>query len=128
MTSAAWSTFPVNDRFSLRAQAAYLHEDGYVRRGTQNLGGSEDKLARLQAAFDVTDNVKITLGGLYSNVGDRMARPNVFETFDMAPGIIQGNFADWLSDALAGVPASRGWRPSTIRASCAARAAIRTSA
>jgi len=90
---------PVNDRFSLRAQAAYLHEDGYVRRGTQNLGGSEDKLARLQAAFDATDNVKITLGGLYSESRSD-GSPNVFETFDMAPGIIQGNFADWLSDAL----------------------------
>jgi iron complex outermembrane receptor protein len=90
---------PVNDRFSLRAQAAYLHEDGYVRRGTQDLGGSEDKLARLQAAFDATDNVKITLGGLYSESRSD-GSPNVFETFDMAPGIIQGNFADWLSDAL----------------------------
>src|SRR5262245_45559614 len=46
---------PVSDRFSLRAQAAYLQEDGYVRRGSQDLGGSEDKLARLQAAFDVND-------------------------------------------------------------------------
>ena len=90
---------PVNERFSLRAQAAYLHEDGYVRRGTQDLGGSEDKLARLQAAFDVTDNVKFTLGGLYSESRSD-GSPNVFETFDMAPGIIQGNFADWLSDAL----------------------------
>jgi iron complex outermembrane receptor protein len=90
---------PVNDRFALRAQAAYLHEDGYVRRGSQNLGGSEDKLARLQAAFDVTDNLKITVGGLYST-SESDGSPNVFETFDMSPGIIQGNFADWLSDAL----------------------------
>jgi iron complex outermembrane recepter protein len=90
---------PVNDRFSLRAQAAYLHEDGYVRRGSQNLGGSEDKLARLQAAFEVTDNVKITVGGLY-NSSESDGSPNVFETFDMAPNIIQGNFADWLSDSL----------------------------
>ncbi len=91
---------PVNDRFSLRAQAAYLHEDGYVRRGSQNLGGSEDKLARLQAAFDVTDDVKITHRRVCTAARRSDGSPNVFETFDMAPGIIQGNFADWLSDAL----------------------------
>ena len=91
---------PVNDRFSVRAQAAYLHEDGYVQRGTQNLGGSEDKLARLQAAFDVTDDVKITLGGLYSR-SESDGSPNVFESFDMSPGLLEGNFADWMSDALA---------------------------
>ncbi|MEP7246510.1 MAG: TonB-dependent receptor [Gammaproteobacteria bacterium] len=91
---------PVNDRFSLRAQAAYLNEEGYVKRGSQELGGSEDKLARIQAAFDVTDNVKVTLGGLYTR-SESDGSPNVFETFDMAPGIIQGNYADWLSDSLA---------------------------
>jgi iron complex outermembrane receptor protein len=96
---SAMVNIPVNDRFALRAQAAYLHEDGYVRRGSQELGGSEDKLARLQAAFDVTDDVKITLGGLYSQ-SKSDGSPNVFETFDMAPGLVQGNFADWLSDAL----------------------------
>ena len=91
---------PVNDRFALRAQAAYTNQDGYVRRGSQLLGSSEDVLGRLQAAVDITDNVKATFGALYSD-SKSDGSPGDFETFDMAPGIIQGNFADWLSDALA---------------------------
>jgi iron complex outermembrane receptor protein len=90
---------PVTDAFALRAQAAYLEEDGYVRRGTQLLGSTEDVVARIQAAFDISDNVKLTLGGLYSD-SKSDGSPGDFETFDMAPGIIQGNYADWLSDAL----------------------------
>jgi iron complex outermembrane recepter protein len=96
---------PVNDRFALRAQAAYLNQDGYVRRGTQDLGSSEDVLGRLQAAFDVTDTVKATFGLLYSDSKSE-GNPADFETFDMAPNLVQGNYADWLSDAyaLAGQP------------------------
>jgi iron complex outermembrane recepter protein len=91
---------PVNDRFALRAQAAYTNQDGYVRRGTQLLGSSEDVLGRLQVAFDLTDNVKMTFGALYSD-SKSDGSPADFETFDMAPRLIEGNFADWLSDALA---------------------------
>ena len=91
---------PVNDRFALRAQGAYMNEDGYVRRGTQRLGSSEDWLGRLQGAWDATDNVKVTIGALYSD-SKSDGSPGDFETFDMAPGLVQGNFADWLSDALA---------------------------
>jgi iron complex outermembrane receptor protein len=93
---------PVNDRFALRAQAAYLNQDGYVKRGTQDLGSSEDWLARLQGAFEVNDDLKITLGGLYSD-SKSDGSPADFETFDMAPNLVEGNFADWLSDAFAAV-------------------------
>ena len=91
---------PVSDRFAVRAQAAYLSEDGYVKRGTQELGSSKDWLARLQAAYDFTDDVKLTVGALYSK-SESDGNPGDFETFDMAPGLIEGNFADWLSDSLA---------------------------
>jgi iron complex outermembrane recepter protein len=90
---------PVSDRFAVRAQAAYLSEDGYVKRGSQDLGSSKDWLARLQGAFDFTDNVKLTVGALYSK-SESDGSPGDFETFDMSPGLIEGNFADWLSDAL----------------------------
>ena len=97
---------PVTDRFALRAQAAYLKEDGYVTRGTQKLGGSEDWVGRLQGALTFTDNVKATFGVLYSDSRSD-GSPQDLETFDMAPGLVQGNFADWLSDAYvrAGQPA-----------------------
>lgn len=93
---------PVSDKFAIRAQAAYLSEDGYVRRGTQMMGSSKDWLGRLQGAYDFSDNVKLTVGALYSK-SESDGNPADFETFDMAPGIIEGNYADWLSDAYAAV-------------------------
>jgi iron complex outermembrane receptor protein len=91
---------PVSDRFAVRAQAAYLSEDGYVRRGTQDLGSSKDWLGRLQFAYDFNDDMKLTVGALYSK-SESDGNPADFETFDMNPGLVEGNFADWLSDALA---------------------------
>jgi iron complex outermembrane receptor protein len=91
---------PMSDRFALRAQGAYLNQDGYVTRGTQKLGSSEDKVGRLQAALTLTDSAKVTFGALYSDSRSD-GSPQDLETFDMAPGIVQGNYADWLSDALA---------------------------
>jgi iron complex outermembrane receptor protein len=90
---------PVNDKLALRAQAAYLNEDGYVTRGSQELGGSEDWLGRIQASYEFTDAVKLTFGGLYSD-SKSDGSPQDLETFDQAPGIVQGNYADWLNDAL----------------------------
>jgi len=107
---------PVNDRFAVRLQAARLKEDGYVHRGPELLGGSEDWLGRLQAAFQATDDVKITLGALYAD-SRSSGSPNVFKSFDMSPGIngpgvdpavaIQGNYGDWISDWLAASGQSR---------------------
>ena len=31
---------PITDKFAMRAQAAYLSQDGFVTRGTQNLGAA----------------------------------------------------------------------------------------
>ncbi|HEY8507675.1 MAG TPA: TonB-dependent receptor, partial [Steroidobacteraceae bacterium] len=107
---------PVNDRFWLRAQAAYLEQDGYVRRGSQMLGSSEDWLGRLQAAFNIKDNVKLTIGALYSD-SKSDGSPGDFETFDMQGSIIEGNYADWLSDALelAGQPRLVDGDPRIVR-------------
>ena len=90
---------PVNDKLALRAQAAYLNEDGYVKRGTQDLGGNEDVVGRLQATYRFSDDLVATFGGLYSN-SKSDGSPQDLETFDQAPGIVQGNYADWLNDAL----------------------------
>jgi iron complex outermembrane recepter protein len=91
---------PVSDTVSVRAQAAFLEQDGYVRRATQMLGSSKDVLGRLQVAFTPSDAFKITFGALYSD-SKSDGNPADFETFDMAPDLnFQGNYADWMSDAL----------------------------
>jgi iron complex outermembrane recepter protein len=92
---------PISDTVSLRAQGAYLNQEGYVRRGTQLLGSSEDVLGRLQLAIKPSDALNITFGALYTN-SKSDGNPADFETFDMAPNLnFQGNYADWMSDALA---------------------------
>lgn len=90
---------PVSDAVAIRAQAAYLNEDGYVERGTQKLGGSEDWLGRLQLKYEPNTKLRANLGFLYTK-SKSDGNPAVFETFDMRPGLVQGNYADWLSDAL----------------------------
>jgi iron complex outermembrane receptor protein len=91
---------PINDKLAVRAQAAYLHEDGWITRATQKLGGTEDKLGRLQIAYDFTDNVKLTVGGLYSD-SKGTGSPQDIVGFDLQPNLnFQGNYADWLRDAL----------------------------
>jgi iron complex outermembrane receptor protein len=91
---------PVSDTVSVRAQGAYLHQDGYVRRGTQKLGSSEDWLGRVQVAFKLGENAKLTLGGLYSD-SKETGSPSDIVSWDMSPNLnFQGNYADWVSDAL----------------------------
>lgn len=100
---------PVNDQFALRMQLAHLEEDGHVRRGPERLGGSKDWVARVQAAFQISESAKFTLAGLYT-YGKSGGSPNIMKGWDMSPGIngpgvattvaIQGNYADWISDWL----------------------------
>ena len=107
---------PVNDRLAIRLQAAHLNEDGYVHRGPELLGGTEDWMGRLQMAFQATDDVKLTVSALYSD-SKSSGSPNVMKSFDMSPGIngpgvpanvaIQGLYADWISDWLAAAGQSR---------------------
>jgi iron complex outermembrane receptor protein len=92
--------FPVTDKLAVRAQAAYLHEDGFVDRGTQELGGNISRLGRLQVAYDFTDDLKLTLAGFYSD-SHGTGSPQDIISFDLQPNLnYQGNYADWLRDAL----------------------------
>lgn len=92
---------PLSDTFAVRAQGAWLKQDGYVRRGTEKLGATEDFIGRVQARWDVTPDLTATAGFLYSD-SKANGTPLVFREFDMRPGIdgvIQGNFGDWLNDS-----------------------------
>jgi iron complex outermembrane recepter protein len=91
---------PIGDSLAVRAQAAYLHEDGFVERGTQQLGGNISRLGRLQLAYDVNDDIKVTLAGFYS-YSHGTGSPQDIISFDLQPNLnYQGNYADWLRDAL----------------------------
>jgi iron complex outermembrane recepter protein len=100
---------PVGDNMALRLQAAHLEENGYVKRGPERLGGSEDWIGRAQLAIDLSDDMKLTLSGLYTYSWSG-GSPNIMKRWDMSPGIngagvdptvaIQGNYADWISDWL----------------------------
>ncbi|MFO1502384.1 MAG: TonB-dependent receptor [Steroidobacteraceae bacterium] len=100
---------PIGDNMAFRIQAAHLEENGYVKRGPERLGGSEDWIGRAQLAIDLNDDVKLTLSGLYTYSWSG-GSPNIMKNWDMSPGInndgvaasaaIQGNYADWISDWL----------------------------
>jgi iron complex outermembrane receptor protein len=92
---------PVSDTLAIRMQGAWLNEDGYVTRGTQELGGTEDVIGRVTARWEPTSDASATFSFLYSD-SKADGTPLVFREFDMRPGIegvIQGNYADWINDA-----------------------------
>ena len=96
---------PLSDGVALRLQGGYLKEDGWVDRGGQDLGSSEDWVGRAQLRAEFAPNVTGTFGFLYSDAQSN-GSPQDVETFDMRPGIegfFEGNYADWVSDALEGV-------------------------
>ncbi len=98
----AMTNIPVSERFFVRLQGGLLKEEGWVTRGTQELGGHEDWVGRFQAKALLSDTLTANFGFLYSD-SQSDGSPQDVETFDMAPGIegfFDGNFADWLSDAL----------------------------
>lgn len=92
---------PLGDTFAVRAQGAYLDQDGYVSRGTEKLGAQRDIVGRVLARWEPSSAFHATLGLLYSD-SKANGTPLVFREFDMRPGIegvIQGNFADWINDS-----------------------------
>jgi iron complex outermembrane receptor protein len=92
---------PLGKGWALRAQAAYLDEDGYVSRGAQELGAEKDYIGRVQLRGELAPNLKATAGFLYNRTRSN-ATPFVVQEFDLRPGIdgiIQGNYGGWLNDA-----------------------------
>jgi iron complex outermembrane receptor protein len=92
---------PLGDDAAMRVQGAWLRQGGWVERGTQDLGESEDFIGRAQLRYEPTSDFEVTLGFLLSD-SSTTSSPHVFEEFDMRPGIEgvwQGNYADWLNDA-----------------------------
>ncbi len=102
----AMMNVPITDTVFFRVQGATLNQDGYVRRGTQELGGSEDTIGRMQLALVPNENLRVTFAAsMQSSESD--GNPQDLATFDMNPNLnYQGGRADWLSDflALAGQP------------------------
>ena len=100
---------PLGDELYLRAQAASLNQDGYVTRGPQELGGSEDMIARLQLAWHPSDEFSVTFGAMHTD-SESEGSPTDMTFFNMAPicpldptnpfYCLQGNYADWVSDFL----------------------------
>jgi iron complex outermembrane receptor protein len=92
---------PVGNGVAIRAQGAYLHQDGYVSRGTQMLGKQENFIGRVQMRAELTPTITATAGFLYDSSKSN-ATPWVFSEFDMRPGIegyIQGGYGDLINDA-----------------------------
>ncbi len=97
---SAMVNLPFGDSVSFRAQGGSLSQDGFVRRGSQMLGDSDDTLGRIQLRFQPSDVFDVTFG-VSSMESESSGNPQDLETFDMLPNInFQGNRADWISDFL----------------------------
>ena len=100
---------PFSDNVFFRAQAASLEQDGFLRRGPQELGGNEDTYARLQLTVEPSDTVSLRFGAIHSD-SESDGSPTDMTFFNMAPicpldannpfYCLQGNYADWVSDFL----------------------------
>jgi iron complex outermembrane receptor protein len=91
---------PIGENVFFRVQGGSLSQDGYVRRGTQELGGSEDTLVRLQLAVEPSDALRVTFG-LSSTQSESDGNPQDLATFDMLPDLnYEGQRPDWVSDFL----------------------------
>ena len=97
---SAMLNVPLGESVYLRVQGGSLSQDGYVTRGSQELGGSEDTIGRLQLGFDPSDDLTVTFS-LSSTTSESDGNPQDLETFDMLPDLnYQGSRADWVSDFL----------------------------
>ena len=99
----------VGRRALLRAQAASLNQDGYLTRGPQELGGSEDTIARLQLALAPERRVQLHVRRDAHGLRVRWQpdRHDVLQHGAVCPldptnpfYCLQGNYADWVSDFL----------------------------
>lgn len=94
---------PIGDNAALRVQGAWLNQGGWVQRATQSLGETTDYIGRADLRVEPTSDFTIDVGFIYSD-SKSTGSPNVFEEFDMRPGLgapfFEGNYGDWVSDAL----------------------------
>ena len=94
---------PLGEDAAVRVQGAYLNQGGWVQRGPQDLGRSTDYIGRADLRMEPTSDFTVDFGFIYSRSKSN-GTPHVFEEFDMRPGIgagfWEGNYADWLGDAL----------------------------
>jgi outer membrane receptor protein involved in Fe transport len=73
---------PLSDELYLRAQGAYLSEEGFVQRGPQMLGSSDDSIARLQLGWHPSDELSFTFGAMYTN-SESDGSPTEMNEFNM---------------------------------------------
>lgn len=100
---------PLTDTLAVRGQAVSMKQDGYVERGPQDLGSSDNLILRLRARWDASQDVTVSFGGMYLD-SESDGNPQDLETFDMSPvdpingtsDVIsfEGGYADWMSDFL----------------------------
>ncbi len=100
---------PVSDTLFLRMQAASMKEDGYVQRGPQSLGSTDDKVARIQLGWHPSSDLTVNFGLMHSDSYSD-GSPTDMTQFNMNPVCptnpaistycLQGNYADWVSDFL----------------------------
>jgi len=96
----AMANLPLSDTLFFRIQGGYFEEDGYVRRGTQELGSSEDTIGRLQLAYEPSDALSVRFSYSTSDA-ESDGNPQDLAWFDMRPHLdFEGNRADWISDFL----------------------------
>jgi iron complex outermembrane receptor protein len=97
---SAMVNFPLSTNVFFRVHGGSLRQDGYVRRGSQELGGSKDTLGSLKLLLEPSTALRITFG-LSAMDSESGGTPQDLETFDMNPNLdYQGARADWLSDFL----------------------------
>ena len=92
---------PLGPGVAMRAQGAYLKEDGFISRGTQKLGSEEDFIGRIQLRAELSPSITASASFLYDDSKSN-ASPWVVQEFDLRPGIegyLQGNYGDLLNDA-----------------------------
>src|SRR5690606_28581420 len=91
---------PLSDSVFLRVQGGYFEQDGYVRRGSQNLGSSEDTIGRVQLAYEPSDALSVRLSYSTSDA-ESDGNPQDLAWFDMRPHLdFEDNRADWISEFL----------------------------
>lgn len=103
------ANLPLSDTTALRVQVASLEQDGFVRRGPQQLGSTDDEYARVQLAWEPSDSFSVNFGLLYTDSFSDgsptdMTQFNMNPVCPLNPSIttfcLQGNYADWVSDFL----------------------------